>query len=150
MAVVEVPVGRSRWTLAVEDTGLIPLATASRTVVRDARAAVVEALDHPVRFEAFRRALTPDDRIALVVDESLPRLPELMAGVLEYLAGAGIPPSAVTAISPAGSGQHWINDLPDTMADLQTEVHQPGDRNKLSYLRSEERRVGKECRSRRA
>jgi nickel-dependent lactate racemase len=40
----------------------------------------------------------------------------------------------VTAISPAGSSQHWVNDLPDSMADLQTEVHQPGDRNRLSYL----------------
>jgi nickel-dependent lactate racemase len=78
--------------------------------------------------------LTPDDRIALVVDESLPHLGELIAGVLEYLAGAGIPPSAVTAISPAGSAQHWVNDLPETMADLQTEIHQPNDRRKLSYL----------------
>ncbi|HEY2908752.1 MAG TPA: lactate racemase domain-containing protein, partial [Gemmataceae bacterium] len=74
------------------------------------------------------------DRIALVVDESLPHLSELIAGVLEYLAGAGIPPSAVTAISPAGSAQHWVNDLPETMAELQTEVHQPHDRRKLSYL----------------
>jgi nickel-dependent lactate racemase len=134
MAVVDVPVGRSHWTLSVQDTDLIPLASSTHAPVRDARAAVVEALDHPVRFEPFRRALTPDDRIALVVDESLPRLPELIAGVLEYLAGAGIPPSAVTAISPAGAVQHWINDLPDTMSELQTEVHRPGDRNKLSYL----------------
>ena len=134
MAVVEVPVGRSRWSLAVRDADLIPLSIAAGAPVRDARAAVVEALDHPVRFEAFRRALTPDDRIALVIDESLPRLPELIAGVLEYLAEAGIPPSAVTAISPAGSAQHWMNDLPDSMTDLQTEIHRPGDRNRLSYL----------------
>jgi nickel-dependent lactate racemase len=134
MPIVEVPVGRSLWSLAVRDADLIPLPAADRAPTRDPRAAVVEALDHPVRFEAFRRALTPDDRIALVVDESLPRLAELIAGVLEYLAGAGIPPSAVTAISPAGSAQHWINDLPDSMTDLQTEIHRPGDRNRLSYL----------------
>jgi nickel-dependent lactate racemase len=134
MPVVEVAVGKSRWSLPVRDADLIPLPAARPAPVRDARAAVVEALDHPVRFEAFRRALTPDDRIALVVDESLPRLPELIAGVLEYLAGAGIPPSAVTVISPPGSAQHWMNDLPDTMSDLQAEIHQPGDRKKLSYL----------------
>lgn len=134
MPIVEVPVGRSRWTLAVRDADLITLPGDAAAPVRDARAAVVEALDHPVRFEEFRRALTPDDRIALAVDESLPQLPALIAGVLEYLAGAGIPPSAVTAVSPAGSDQLWINELPDTMADLQTEVHQPADRNKLSYL----------------
>jgi len=134
MPIVEVPVGRSQWSLTVRDADLIPLAVAPHSAVRDARAAVLDALDHPVRFEPFRRALTRDDRIALVVDESLPRLPELIAGILEYLAGAGIPPSAVTAISPPGCGQPWVNDLPDTMADLQTEVHRPGDRNRLSYL----------------
>jgi nickel-dependent lactate racemase len=134
MPIVEVPVGRSRWPLAVRDADLIPLPVAPHAGIRDARAAVVDALEHPVRFEPFRRALTPDDRIALVVDEGLPRLPELIAGILEYLAGAGIPPSAVTAISPAGSAQPWIDDLPDAMADLQTEVHRPADRNRLSYL----------------
>ena len=134
MAIVEVPVGRSRWSLAVRDADLIPLPLAPHAPVRDARAAVADALDHPVRFEAFRRALTPDDRIALVIDESLPRLPELIAGILEYLAGAGIPPSAVTAVSPPGSAQPWVNDLPDSMADLQTEIHRPSDRNRLSYL----------------
>jgi nickel-dependent lactate racemase len=134
MPIVDVPVGRSRWSLTVRDADLIPLTDAPHAPVLDARGAVVDALDHPVRFEPFRRALTPDDRIALVVDESLPRLPELIAGILEYLAGAGVPPAAVTAISPAGSGQPWVDDLPDTMADLQTEVHRPGDRNRLSYL----------------
>lgn len=134
MSVVDVTVGRTQWSLAVRDADLIRIPDAPPDRIGDARAAVVEALERPTRFESFRRALTPDDRIALVVDESLPHLPELIAGVLEYLAGAGIPPSAVTAISPRGSSQRWVNDLPDTMADLQTEVHQPGDRRRLSYL----------------
>jgi nickel-dependent lactate racemase len=134
MSVVEVTVGRSRWTLNVRDADRIALPETRAEAIRDPRGAVVEAMEHPLRFEAFRRALTPDDRIALVVDESLPHLSELISGVLEYLASAGIPPSAVTAISPVGSSQDWVNDLPETMADLQTEVHQPGDRKRLSYL----------------
>jgi nickel-dependent lactate racemase len=134
MSVVEIPVGKSRWSLTVRDKDRIALPQAATPPVRDPRGAVVDALERPLRFEAFRRALTPDDRIALVVDESLPHLPELISGVLEYLATAGIPPSAVTAISPHGSAQDWVNELPETMADLQTEVHQPGDRKRLSYL----------------
>jgi len=134
MAVVEVPVGRSRWSLTVRDADLIAPRPAKADHVADPRGAVVSALERPIRFESFRRAITQDDRIAVVVDESLPHLPELIAGILEYLATAGIPPAAVTAISPAGSAQHWVNDLPETMADLQTEVHQPGDRKRLSYL----------------
>jgi nickel-dependent lactate racemase len=134
MAVVEVPVGRSRWSLNVRDADRVALPERPHAPVGDVRAAVAEALEHPVRFEAFRRALTPDDRIALVVDESLPHLADLIAGVLEYLASVGIPPSAVTAISPPGAAQQWVNDLPDPMADLQTEVHRPNDRQRLSYL----------------
>ena len=134
MAVIDVPVGRSRWSLTVRDADFIALPEARSSPIRDARSAVVDALERPIRFESFRRAITPDDRIALVVDESLPHLSELIAGVLEYLAGAGIPPSAVTAISPAGATQDWVNDLPETMADLQTEIHQPNDRKRLSYL----------------
>jgi len=134
MSVIEVPVGRSRWSLPVRDADLIPLPRTAPTVIGDVRAAVVDALERPIRFESFRRAVTPDDRVALVVDESLPHLPQLITGVLEYLATAGIPPSAVTAISPPGSEQHWVNDLPETMSDLQTEVHLPGDRKRLSYL----------------
>jgi nickel-dependent lactate racemase len=134
MAVIDVPVGRSRWSLQVKDSDLIPFPQAPLNRVQDPRSAVVAALESPLRFEAFHRALTPDDRIALVVDESLPHLSELIAGVLEYLAGVGIPPAAVTAVSAAGSAQHWVNDLPESMADLQAELHQPDDRKKLSYL----------------
>jgi nickel-dependent lactate racemase len=134
MSVIEVVVGRSLQSYTVRDADRIALPTAPATPIRDVRAAVVDALEHPLGFESFRRALTPDDRIALVVDESLPQLTELIAGIIEYLAGTGIPPSAVTAISAAGSSQRWMNDLPDTMADLQTEIHQPDDRKKLSYL----------------
>ena len=134
MAEVDVLVGRSTWSLKLRDADLVSVPVKPAATKVDPRSAVVAALEKPLRFEPVRRALTPDDRIALAIDESLPHLPELIAGVLEYLASAGIPPSAVTAISPAGSAQHWVNDLPDTMADLQTEVHQPADRPRLSYL----------------
>ncbi len=134
MATLEIPFGRTHWTLTVRDADRLAYPEPARLPIADVRAAVFDALDHPVRFEPLRRAVTPDDRIALVVDESLPRLPELIAGVLEYLATAGISPGAVTAVSPPGASQHWINDLPEQFSDLQAEVHQPDDRNKLSYL----------------
>jgi nickel-dependent lactate racemase len=134
MAVVEVPVGRSSWSLTVRDADLLPLREPARPPVPDVRRAVIDSLERPVHFEAFRRALTPDDRVAIVVDESLPHLPELIGGVLEYLATAGISPAAVTAVSPPHSAQPWLNDLSDALSDLQTEVHQPDDRPRLSYL----------------
>ena len=134
MAVVEVPVGRSSWSLTVRDADLLPLREPARPAVPDVRRAVIDSLERPAHFEAFRRALTPDDRIALVVDESLPHLAEPIGGVLEYLSTAGISPAAVTAVSPPNSAQPWLNDLPDALSDLQTELHHPDDRPRLSYL----------------
>jgi nickel-dependent lactate racemase len=79
--------------------------------------------------------LTPDDRIALVIDDRLPKLGEMVAGVLEYLAIAGIGPEQVTIIAPPGSeATEWIDELPDEFADVHTETHQPRDRKQLSYL----------------
>lgn len=134
MAEIELFVGQSRWTATVKDLLPLQVPAMQALTVDDVRGAVANALERPLRFEAFRRALTPDDRIALVVDESLPRLAELVAGVLEHLTTASVPPSAVTAVSPAGSAQDWLNELPDPFADLQVEVHQPSDRQRLSYL----------------
>lgn len=134
MATLQVAVGRGTWDISVRADDLIPLARPSAPPLLDVRGAMQEALAHPVRFEAFRRALTPDDRIALVVDETLPDVAPLVAGVLDYLVQAGIGPANVTILGMANAVQHWINDLPDAFADVHTEVHNPADRQKLSYL----------------
>jgi nickel-dependent lactate racemase len=134
MAALQVAVGRGTWDVPVRPDDLIPLARQTASPLLDVRGAMQEALAHPMRFEAFRRALTPDDRIVLVVDEALPQLPMLVAGVLDYLVQAGIGPANVTMLGMANAVQLWINDLPDAFADVQTEVHNPADRQKLSYL----------------
>ena len=134
MSVIEILVGRTPWSLEFRSGSPSTISRPTANPLADVRSAVVAALERPLRFEAFRRALTPDDRIALVVDENLPQLPALIAGVLEYLNGVGIPSSAVTAVSPAGSVQRWVNDLPEAFSDLKTEIHQADERKKLSYL----------------
>lgn len=134
MAVLEVPFGRTQWELAYRPADWVSVGRKVSPSIGDVRTAMQQTLEQPLRFEAFRRALTPDDRVVLVVDESLPQLTDLVAGVLDYLATAGIAPQQVTALSAAGADQRWINDLPDAFADLQTEIHQASDRQKLSYL----------------
>jgi nickel-dependent lactate racemase len=139
---IEMAVGRARWSFRVPDDRLITAVRRSPPglAVTDPRAAVRAALDHPFGLDfALRRALTPEDRIALVVDEQLPRLGELIAGTLEYLAAAGIGPEAVTVLTPEHGDQRWIDELPDEFADVRAEVHQPGDRKLLSYLATTKR-----------
>ena len=103
--------------------------------VENLQAAVRQALEEPYRFPPLRRALTPDDHVAVAVDETLPRLPELLVPLLEHIRSAGVAPEGITLIClPPSSGQKWALELPDEFQDVQVEVHQPGERRKLSYL----------------
>jgi nickel-dependent lactate racemase len=101
----------------------------------DPAAAVRAALEHPVGFPALHRALTPDDRIVVVVDEQLPRLVELLVALLEHIVAAGVSPEALTLVCPpSASGQRWVESLPESLEDVRMEEADPADRGRLSYL----------------
>ena len=102
----------------------------------DPARALRQALEHPHQFPPLRRAILPDDLIAVVVDERLPRAGELLVALLEYVVDAGVAPDAITLISAPGSAQAWIDDLPDALQDVRAEVHDPTDRKRLSYVAS--------------
>ena len=106
----------------------------------DLPAAVHAALEAPFQFPALRLALTPDDHVAVVVDETLSQLPEALVPVLEHLAQAGVAPANMTLLSaPTTSGQPWIDQLPEAFEEAHVEVHDPADRKRLSYLATTKR-----------
>jgi nickel-dependent lactate racemase len=93
------------------------------------------ALEHPVDFPALRRALTPDDRVVVVVDEQLPHLVELLVPLLEHIVAAGVAPEALTLVCPpSASGQRWAESLPESLEEVRMEEADPADRGRLSYL----------------
>lgn len=101
----------------------------------DPAAAVDAALEQPLGFPPLRQAFTPDDHVAVVVDESLAALPRLLPPVLRHLHEASVKLDAVTIVcAPPSTGQPWLEDLPDEFQDVHIEVHQPDDRKKLAYL----------------
>jgi nickel-dependent lactate racemase len=103
-----------------------------------------DALEHPLDYPALRLALTPDDHIAVAVDEGIPHLARMLAPLLEHLRQAHVQPAAITLICPPpSSGQPWLDELPDDFQDVHIEVHQPADRKKLAYLATtkQDRRV---------
>jgi nickel-dependent lactate racemase len=102
----------------------------------DLRAAIRQALETPRNFPPLRRALTPDDRVAVVIDDQLPQLGVCVSEILTYLQEAGIDPAAVTLISPRGAKQAWVDDLPDAVQAARTEIHDPSNRRALCYLAS--------------
>jgi nickel-dependent lactate racemase len=101
----------------------------------DPAAAVAAALEAPLGFPPLRRALTPDDHVAIVIDEHLPHLAALLTPILEHLARALITPEAVTLVcAPPALRQEWVDDLPDVFEEVRVEVHDPGERKRLAYL----------------
>jgi nickel-dependent lactate racemase len=101
----------------------------------DPAAAVRDALEAPRDHPALRRSLTPEDHVAVIVDESLPRLGELLTPILEQIVQAGVAPEAITLLCPpSSSGQKWIDELPKEFEEVRLETHDPGDRKHLSYL----------------
>jgi nickel-dependent lactate racemase len=94
-----------------------------------------DALEHPLDYPALRLALTPEDHVAIAVDERVPYLGRLLVPLLEHIGQARVPAEAITLIcAPPSSGQPWLDELPDVFQDVRVEVHQPDDRKKLAYL----------------
>src|SRR4051794_38027632 len=54
----------------------------------DPAAAIRFALEAPYHFPSLRRALTPDDHVALIVDEHLPTLAQLLTPILAHIVEA--------------------------------------------------------------
>ncbi len=103
------------------------------------------AMERPIGLGApMSRAVTPDDSVVILVDEGTPALAELIVALLQNLAEAQVQLGNVTLLVPAGSRQQpWLDDLPDELADIHLEVHEPENRDKLAYLATTkaERRV---------
>jgi nickel-dependent lactate racemase len=134
---VEIAYGRELLDLEVQADSLVGVHRPQPTAqpLADPATAVREALENPLGFPALRRALTPDDHVAIVLDEHLPHLPNLLVPVLEHITGAQVVPEAITVLCPPSPVEHdWISNLPEPFRNVHVEVHDPTDRRKLSYL----------------
>jgi nickel-dependent lactate racemase len=138
---IGMPVGDELLGLEVDERSMVGVERAPVAPdLPDAAAAVRDALEAPVGFPALRRALTPDDHVAIVVDERLPQLGALLTAVLEHVTGAHVHPEAITLVCPPpDSGQPWRDELPEVFQEVRAEVHDPAERKRLSYLASTRR-----------
>ena len=140
----ELVVGSGPWRLAVPADRTLALQRAEFAAPGASPQQLVhDALEKTFDGGGLRRALTPDDRVTIVIDPRLPHLAAMLAEVLRHLGTAGIGPAAVTVVSPPNAPQTWIDELPDEFADVTAETHDPADVKKLAYLATTqtERRV---------
>ncbi|MFL5242151.1 MAG: lactate racemase domain-containing protein [Gemmataceae bacterium] len=133
---VGIPFGRDRLELDIHPDQVVPVERQTPApALANVSAAVSEGLEIPEEYPALRRALTPDDHVAIVVDEALPRVAELLSPILGHIASAGVRPDAITLLCPASaSRQEWIEQLPEAFEEVRLEVHDANDRKKLAYL----------------
>src|SRR5262245_54768155 len=90
------------------------------------------ALEQPIDFPPLRQALTPDDHVAVVVDELLPDVERLLNPVLQYVEAAGLPPAQIkVVVAPVGSAPA---SLGESVAGIAVERHDPDDRRGLAYV----------------
>ncbi|HEV3146905.1 MAG TPA: lactate racemase domain-containing protein [Gemmataceae bacterium] len=127
-------------TISVPDhTLVVPRRAAPAPMLADVAAAVRSALESPRNFPSLRRALTPEDRITVVVDDRLPQQAAMIGEVLKYLTEAGVVSDSITLLSEPNARQAWVDELSDAYQDVRTEVHDPNDKTRLSYLASTRR-----------
>jgi nickel-dependent lactate racemase len=128
--------GRQTLELDIDERNLLAGARAEIAPnLSDLAQAMRDALEQPLDYPALRRALIPDDRVAVFVDEGIPQLAQILVPLLEHIRQANVQAEAITLIcAPPSTGQPWLDDLPDEFQDVQIEIHQTAERKKLAYL----------------
>jgi len=135
-ASIAIPIGIDAWRVRVAPEQSVSVGRAREPIAAESPVRLLEAaLERPLGLDApLRRALTPDDRVTVVIDESLPGIGSLLNTFLGHLTSAHIDPRNVTLLVATESAQTWLEELPDEYGDTKVEVHHAYDRDKLAYL----------------
>lgn len=101
----------------------------------DVTAHVRQALEAPVGYPPLRRALTPEDKVAIVLDARLPQPERVLVPILDHILQMEVSPAAITLLcAESGLSDEWLADLPERLEDVHVEDHDPKDRQRLAYL----------------
>src|SRR5437870_10930791 len=96
--------GRHTLDLEIHEPNLVRAARAPIAPdLVDPVSAVRDALEHPLDYPALRLALTPDDHVAIVVDEGIPHLASLLVPVVEHIRQAHVQQGAITLVCQSPS-----------------------------------------------
>lgn len=120
--------------LTVPEAKLVRARHTAAPDLPDPLAALAHALEHPFHYPPLRQALTPDDRITVVIDDALPGFARLLGPILEHIAGAGVEPQAITLLCPPDADTSWRLELPALFRRVTIEVHDPANAKGLCYL----------------
>ena len=97
---------------------------------------------HPLGALPLARAIVPGDQIVLALQPYLPQTPEVIAGIMQYLAEQGVEASQVTILHAADSSMSPADLLAELPSGGSTQprllLHDPTDRSQLAYLAADD------------
>lgn len=96
---------------------------------------IAKALDDPIDFPPFPRALIEDDRVAIAIEEGVPSANQIACELVHYLKRHGTATSRITIVLGANN-ESWRNRLASELsesgfADVKVVKHEPT--NQLSH-----------------
>jgi len=128
----------------VSDEKLVADCAAPRGVpVTNVRETMAAALAAPWQFPPLSRAVTPDDRIVLALDEGLPAVAEIVQPIVETLLACAVRPEQITVLQTAADAARLAPDPrgllpPEIRAQVVLGLHDPFLKTELGYLASTE------------
>jgi nickel-dependent lactate racemase len=131
----EIQYGSQRLELKAPQGVVLPLQRKPAIpLLPDPAAAIAAAVEQPHGFPALRRALTPDDHVAIVVDDELPDLQDLLVPLLRHILDANVRPGDITLVRAREPQEKEPKVWPQEFHEVRLIVHDAIDRKQLSYL----------------
>lgn len=101
----------------------------------DVVASLENALRAPLDYPPLAQCTTPGDRIVLALDQHVPQAAELVAALIEHLAGAGVAPDGIAVLVAEPPRDDPLRLLRDPLRQpIRVLVHDAADRRCLAYL----------------
>jgi nickel-dependent lactate racemase len=103
---------------------------------------VAQALDDPIEFPPFSRALIDDDHVAIAIEEGVPCANRIACALVNYLRQHGTKTSRITIVLGADNSQ-WRNQLSTDLiacgfSDVQVVKHEPTNQPSHGYVGASE------------
>ncbi len=136
---VLVPMASEPVTIPMAKWLAVPLPFAQQNPLDDVTKAVGDALEQPIDFPAFRKALTPDDLIVIVVPPRLNQLWSVLQPLIEHIQSAQIGLDQIILLQPPlyeAAQRLWEEKVPSSLQGIQISTHNPKERAELAFLTS--------------
>jgi hypothetical protein len=101
---------------------------------------VLDAITHPIAFPELGLAILDDDRVAIAIEDGVPRGPEIVHELVAWLLGRGLHPEQITVVL-SGTGSNPLNAMRRALSDregVRVVQHAADDPEQLEYIAASE------------